>query len=105
MIAISHQLIANSFLPLPLPPLLFPVHRPGSGGAEIAQVVGKGEHEILLQYFIANVLYVFRSNVSVDAAVLFQQVKNSKLDLSLAVLEYLFTRAHIPQEIALVKTF
>ena len=97
--AISHQPSS-----LPSPPLL-PVHCPGCCGAEIAEVVGKGEHEILLQNFVSDILYVFGCNVSVDASVLFQQVKNPKFDLTLAVLEDLFTRAHIPQEIALVKAF
>ena len=50
---------------------------PGHTFSEIAQVIGKCQHKILLQYFVANILDIRLCNISVNASVLFQQVKHT----------------------------
>ena len=69
---------------------------------EFPEIVCKGKHEILLQYFRVCIFNVSIRNGSVYALILVKNIIARKFNFTGLIFEDFFTKVHVPQGIARV---
>ena len=72
---------------------------------EIPQLVGKRQHEVLLQHLRLDILDKSLGDVALDARVLLQQVEDAELEFTALAFEKLLGDSRVPEPETLVEPF